>query len=228
MRLDRMFLLGVCAISLCVGGVSQSHGAGMLREMTGVSTSVLRRAAFSAVRHQTLKPAFLLNAVRHCSTKKIQEVSIGNPSEGLKDAVWRKEAVKQISDPEKRTEEDEALKKIGTVIQEQGISRESSEERELREIKEGLMALMKQAEVEKGCPLTERERARYNISHHVLSVKKQARARAYEKAFEKGFEKGKKNAAIKVARRMLEDKHPLDLIIKVTGLTEDEIREKKP
>jgi hypothetical protein len=172
MRLNKMFSLRVCALTLCVGSVSQSHGAGLFAEMTCVSSSILRRAAFSAVRHQTLKPTSPLNAVRHCSTKKIQEVSIGNPSEGLKHAVWRKKALKQISDPEKCTEGDEALKKAETAIQEQEISREYSEERELREIKENLMALMKQVEVEKGCPLTERERARYNISHYVLSVKK--------------------------------------------------------
>jgi hypothetical protein len=34
-----MFLLGVCTLSLCVGGVSQSHGAGMLKEMTSTSAT---------------------------------------------------------------------------------------------------------------------------------------------------------------------------------------------
>jgi hypothetical protein len=52
--------------------------------------------------------------------------------------------------------------------------------------------------------------------------------KAYAEAFARASEKAEKNATIEIARRMLAHKRPLDLIVKATGLTEEEVREIKP
>jgi hypothetical protein len=54
----------------------------------------------------------------------------------------------------------------------------SDDEKALKEIREGLLNLMREAELRLGRPLTERERSQYNISHYVLAQKKQAKKEA--------------------------------------------------
>jgi hypothetical protein len=104
----------------------------------------------------------------------------------------------------------------------------SDDEIELREIRKGLLKLRQEAELEKGSPLTEREIARYNISHFVLAQKKQAAMEALidEKIaieFAQGVDKGMRATRIESAKKMLEDGMPLALIAKYSCLTEEEI-----
>ena len=47
---------------------------------------------------------------------------------------------------------------------------------------------------------------------------------AEQKGLARGREEGMKQGALEVARRMLEDKMPLDQIVKFTGLTEEQVR----
>lgn len=99
----------------------------------------------------------------------------------------------------------------------------TEDEIELKRIREGLRGLMQQAELEKGQPLTERERARYNISHYVLDQLKQAR--------KVGFEEAKSNVTTVIAKNVLADNIPVSSIAKYTGLTAEEvaaIRDGKP
>lgn len=57
----------------------------------------------------------------------------------------------------------------------------SDDEKDLKEIREGLLNLMRETELRLGRPLTERERSKYNISHYVLAQKK-ASQRTSQKA----------------------------------------------
>lgn len=78
MRLNKLFLLSVCTLSLSVGDISQIQGAGMLTELT--TSSMMRRVPFVAAQSQLFKPSGIWTPVRYASTsKKSNAVSIGHP-----------------------------------------------------------------------------------------------------------------------------------------------------
>lgn len=78
MRLNKLLLLSICALGLCIGGISQSQGAGILTELA--TSSMMRRLPFVAVQSQPFKHSSIWVPIRYASTsKKSNAVSIGHP-----------------------------------------------------------------------------------------------------------------------------------------------------
>ena len=78
MRLNKLFLLNVCVVSLYVGGITQSYGSGVLTEMA--ASSIMRRVSFAAIQNHSWRQSGILHSVRQISTlKKTKGTSIGNP-----------------------------------------------------------------------------------------------------------------------------------------------------
>ena len=79
MRLNKLFLLSVCTLGLCIGGISQSQGAGILTELS-TSSMMMRRVSFVAVQSNPLKRSGIWTPIRYASTSnKSNAISIGHP-----------------------------------------------------------------------------------------------------------------------------------------------------
>ena len=61
-----------------------------------------------------------------------------------------------------------------------------------------------------------RERSEWNYNFDMESM--------YEHGVKEGLEQGSKEQSIKIAKKMLEEKLDIDVIIKTTGLTKEEIQ----
>lgn len=70
----------------------------------------------------------------------------------------------------------------------------------------------------------ETERYMYELRQKAIRDEKNIRESGYEDGLEVGIKEGMKEGRKEIAKRMLEEKIPIDTIIKITGLKEEEIR----
>jgi predicted transposase/invertase (TIGR01784 family) len=61
----------------------------------------------------------------------------------------------------------------------------------------------------------------------MLQVESYRETRLFQEGVEEGLEKGETKAKIAIARRMLANKHPLEEIVKCTGLSLAEVKKLK-